>query len=401
MATLELRHVSMVYRGGDRAVDDLDLVVDDGELVVLVGPSGAGKTTVLRIVGGFETPTTGDVLIDGESVMGQDPRDRDVAMAFQDYVLYPHLTVAENIGFSLKMHRVPQAELERRVRDIARLLDVDDLLDRRPRTLSGGQRQRVALGRAIIRSPRLFLMDEPLSNLDTKRRIEARAEIMAIQRRLRITTLHVTHDQGEAMAMADRLGVMRRGRLLQVGTPLDVYARPADLFVARFIGSPPMTVLEADLVAEGEDVVVDAGRWSVPVRPETIAARPALRSLVGRRIGFGFRPESLQPDSVGPIVADVTSIEALGPDQVVHATVAGTPAAATPGGGEDDADEDEIAGDAGDADLRRGRAPVAVVLGAHRRVDRWQPLRLALDVDSAHFFDLDTGDALASPPSPG
>jgi multiple sugar transport system ATP-binding protein len=323
------------------------------------------------------------VLIDGEPVTHQGPRDRDIAMAFQDYVLYPHLTVAENIGFSLKVHQVPKADLERRIREVARLLDLEDLLGERPRTLSGGQRQRVALGRAIIRSPRLLLMDEPLSNLDTKRRVEARSEIVTIQRRLRITTLHVTHDQGEAMAMADRLGVMRHGRLVQLGTPTEVYTRPVDLFVARFIGSPPMTVLEADLVEDDDGIVVDAGRWRVPVPGETIDVRPDVRGLVGRRLGVGFRPQSLHLDPRGPIVADVASIEVLGADQVVQATVEGVPVAAENGGD----------------GIRRGRARMAVVLDAHRCVDPWRPLRLGLDADALHFFDLDTGAALAPAPT--
>ncbi|MFN0154982.1 MAG: ABC transporter ATP-binding protein, partial [Gaiella sp.] len=253
MGTVTFEGVGKVYPDGTRAVADLELNVADGEFMILVGPSGCGKTTALRMVAGLEKITEGEIRIADNVVNGLEPRRRDIAMVFQNYALYPHMTVAENIGFGLKMHGLPKAEVRRRVEKIAGTLDLKDLLSRKPRALSGGQRQRVAMGRAIVREPAAFLMDEPLSNLDAKLRVQMRAEISRIQRELRTTTIYVTHDQIEAMTMGDRVAVMRKGRLQQVDVPQQLYDHPANLFVASFIGSPSMNLVRAEVVRGESD----------------------------------------------------------------------------------------------------------------------------------------------------
>src|SRR5580704_13564964 len=253
MAAIRFEAVSKVYPDGTRAVDSLELTIGEGEFMVFVGPSGCGKTTALRMVAGLERITDGDIFIGDRRVNDVSSRDRDVAMVFQNYALYPHMTVAENLGFGLKLHGVKTAEIKSRVRDAAAALDLEDHLDRKPRALSGGQQQRVALGRAIVREPSVFLMDEPLSNLDAALRVQTRAEILKLQKRLATTTIYVTHDQVEAMTMGDRIAVMRRGMLQQIGTPEELYTRPANVFVATFIGSPSMNVLPAPAIAIGSD----------------------------------------------------------------------------------------------------------------------------------------------------
>src|SRR3954466_295644 len=248
MAVVELEHVAKVYDDGTRAVNDLNLDIQDGEFVVLVGPSGCGKTTALRMVAGLEEISEGVLKIGDRVVNDMTPRERDIAMVFQSYALYPHLTVYDNIAFSLKLHKTPKTEIDRRVRDAARILDLEPYLERKPRALSGGQRQRVAMGRAIVRNPSAFLMDEPLSNLDAQLRVQTRTQIAALQRRLGITTIYVTHDQVEAMTMGDRVAVMFDGRLQQIDSPNRLYARPANSLVARFIGSPAMNLHDVPLV---------------------------------------------------------------------------------------------------------------------------------------------------------
>ncbi|MGN6798457.1 MAG: ABC transporter ATP-binding protein, partial [Gaiellaceae bacterium] len=282
MAGITFDKVNKVYDDGMHAVTDLDLDVKDGELVVFVGPSGCGKTTALRMIAGLEEVSEGEIKIGDRVVNNLPPRDRDVAMVFQNYALYPHMTVAENIGFPLRMAKVSKAEAGSRIEETAKILGLEDHLRRKPRHLSGGQRQRVAMGRAIVRQPQVFLMDEPLSNLDAKLRVQMRAEISRIQRRLNVTTVYVTHDQVEAMTMGDRVAVLRRGVLQQFDIPQYLYEHPDNLFVASFIGSPAMNVVEGTLARNGDGAVCRIGSSELPIPPEILSRRPALAGYVGR-----------------------------------------------------------------------------------------------------------------------
>ncbi|MDJ0767280.1 MAG: ATP-binding cassette domain-containing protein [Ilumatobacter sp.] len=388
MSILELKRVSKVYPGGHVAVSDLDLAIDDGEFFVLVGPSGCGKTSVLRMVAGLEEATAGDILIDGERVNDETPQDRDVAMAFQQHALYPHMTVAENIGFSLRVHHVPKAKIDERVAEVARTLDLVDVLDEKPRRLSGGQQQRVAMGRAIIRGPRLLLMDEPMSNLDAKLRTEARFEILKIQHRLGATTMYVTHDQVEAMAMGDRIAVMRDGVIVQRGLPMDIYTEPVDLFVAQFIGSPMMNVYLAS-VERGDGSTDDAlelrfASFDIPLDRSVLDRHPWLHDSVGREVAVGIRPEDLERAPDGPIVASVTFTETLGPDQLVHGTIE---AVAVHQRGS----RVEVEDDAEPGEGIPNHATVRLITDSHDSIGMWAPLRLQPDTSRLYFFDLQTG----------
>ena len=280
MAEITLENLTKVYPDGTEAVTGLDLEVGNGEFVVFVGPSGCGKTTALRMVAGLETITSGTVRIDGHVVNDLPPKERDIAMVFQNYALYPHMNAHKNMGFALKMRGVPKDEVDRRVEEAARILGLSDSLQKKPRTLSGGQRQRVAMGRAIVRQPQAFLMDEPLSNLDAKLRVEMRAEISRIQRDLAVTTVYVTHDQVEAMTMGDRVAVMRKGELQQAAEPQELYDHPVNLFVAGFIGSPAMNMLEAKLQRDDGEMKVVTGSQEIALGQETLSQRPALRGYV-------------------------------------------------------------------------------------------------------------------------
>ena len=316
MAAIELIGVTKVFPGGERAVDGVDLRVDDGEFVVLVGPSGCGKTTTLRLVAGLEKPTDGRVLIDGRDVSGTAPRDRDVAMVFQNSALYPHMTVRQNLAFALKARRVPKATIADRLATAAEVLGIEGLLDRRPDALSGGERQRVSLGRAMVRRPAVQLLDEPLSDLDAALRLEMRAELKRLHAATGTTTLHVTHDQEEAMTLGDRLAVMTDGAIRQTGSPLEVYHRPADRRVAGLLGSPPMNFFEGRLRGEEGVVVFDGGSWRLCL-PAERAAAPV--EWVGRPVVLGVRPEAMSLRATGPLAgggnvlrAVVSVVEPLG-----------------------------------------------------------------------------------------
>jgi multiple sugar transport system ATP-binding protein len=329
MADVSFSHVKKVFPDGTTAVRDLTLEIDDGELVVLVGPSGCGKTTVLRMVAGLEDVSAGEIRVGGGVVNDVDPSERDIAMVFQTYALYPHMTVGENIGFPLRIAKLPPKERETQVREIARLLGLEAELDRKPRQLSGGQRQRVAMGRAIVRQPQVFLMDEPLSNLDASLRFQMRAEIANLQQRVGVTTIYVTHDQVEAMTIGNRVAVMRRGELLQFGNPQEIYDRPVDLFVARFIGSPPMNLVEGELQRNG-GYAVSLGARVVPLDGSETPDRGALDRYVGRSVVIGLRPERLEDAAVTSDVPPerriggvVTLRETLGSDVLVHFEVEG------------------------------------------------------------------------------
>src|SRR4051812_45906285 len=298
MAEIVLKELGKRYPNGFEAVKELSLDIQEGELLVLVGPSGCGKTTALRMIAGLEDISSGDLFIGGRRMNDVPERDRDIAMVFQSYALYPHMTVAQNIGFALKIARRPRKEIKERVNETARLLAIEQLLDRRPKQLSGGQRQRVAMGRAIIRQPQVFLMDEPLSNLDANLRVQMRGEIEALQRRLGVTTVYVTHDQVEAMTMGDRVAVLRDGVLQQVDTPGAVYDRPANLFVAGFIGSPPMNLVHAPIDAGDDGLMVRLGDATVTI-PRLVAERRGLDDWVGKRAIVGIRPEDLHGPKPG------------------------------------------------------------------------------------------------------
>ena len=329
MADVGFSQVNKVYPDGMTAVRDLTLEIDDGELVVLVGPSGCGKTTVLRMVAGLEDVSGGEIRVGGRVVNDVDPAERDIAMVFQTYALYPHMTVGENIAFPLKIAKLAPQERTSRARDVARLLGLEAELDRKPRQLSGGQRQRVAMGRAIVRQPQVFLMDEPLSNLDASLRFQMRAEIANLQQRIGVTTIYVTHDQVEAMTIGNRVAVMRGGELLQLGDPQELYDRPSELFVARFIGSPPMNLIEGELSREG-GYAVAVGSRVVPLDEAEAGERGALDSYVGRSVVIGLRPERLEDAAVASDVPAarrigglVTLRETLGSDVLVHFEVEG------------------------------------------------------------------------------
>src|SRR5215831_15605253 len=297
MADVVFNEVDKVYDNGVQAVFELSLDVGDGEFLVLVGPSGCGKTTALRMVAGLEDISGGTVSIGGRVVNELSPKERDIAMVFQNYALYPHLNVAENIAFGLRLRKAPKDVINERVSWAAKLLDLTPYLDRRPKELSGGQRQRVAMGRAIVRHPQAFLMDEPLSNLDAKLRVQMRSEISRIQRSLGVTTLYVTHDQTEAMTLGQKVAVLQKGVLQQVGTPQDLYRTPTNAFVGAFIGSPAMNMLEATLTDDGGRLAVQVGSHRLSVPHDALSMRPALSSYIGRRLALGIRPEDLEDAS--------------------------------------------------------------------------------------------------------
>jgi multiple sugar transport system ATP-binding protein len=395
LARLTFADVVKVYPDGTRAVESLTLEAADGELVVLVGPSGCGKTTALRMVAGLEEVTSGEILIDDRVINLVEPRTRDVAMVFQNYALYPNMTVAENIGFPLRVGRVRRRERDERVLAVARTLGLEEHLGRKPRHLSGGQRQRVAMGRAIIRQPRVFLMDEPLSNLDAKLRVQMRAEISKIQRRLGVTTLYVTHDQVEAMTVGDRVAVMRGGVLQQYATPEQVYSRPANLFVASFVGSPPMNLVEGILSERGGRLYVAIGSRSIAVLDSEVAGHPSLAGRLGRRVVVGVRPERISarvaesPDD-RTIGGTVVVREALGSDVLVHFHL---PQEVPVMSGEtrrlahDTNDPTEI------EDLDR-RTTFIARLEPGASATEGEPIDLWLADPSLSFFDQETGHAL-------
>ena len=323
MATIDIRAVRKSY-GTTEVIKGIDCAVGDGELLVMLGPSGCGKSTLLRMVAGLERISEGEIAIGGQVVNALEPKDRNIAMVFQNYALYPHMSVYENMAYGLKIRGTPKPEIDRAVREAAAILELTPFLDRRPRQLSGGQRQRVAMGRAIVRDPQVFLFDEPLSNLDAKLRNQMRVEIRKLQRRLGVTALYVTHDQVEAMTLADRIMVMHAGVAEQVGTPLEIYARPATTFVAGFIGAPPMNFVAAEIAADGRSILLPGGL--AIAMPQHLA-----QGQGGRRITLGVRPEHLhlvapsEGDVPIPLVIDL--VEALGADTVVHGTIAGSDAA--------------------------------------------------------------------------
>jgi multiple sugar transport system ATP-binding protein len=388
MATVVMENVNKVYDNGYHAIHDLSLDISDGEFLVLVGPSGCGKSTALRMIAGLETISNGEMRIGEKVVNDVEPKDRDIAMVFQNYALYPHMTVYDNIGFALKLAKVPKEEIDKRVRKAADTLELTTYLDRKPGQLSGGQRQRVAMGRAIVRQPAAFLMDEPLSNLDAKLRVQMRAEIAALQRDLGVTTFYVTHDQIEAMTMGDRVAVIKDGYLQQVDTPQNLYDKPGNVFVAAFIGSPSMNLFEGQLSFNGEGASVKLGSQTLTLSPESLAARPGLRNYDGKKLVIGIRPEDFEDAALAGNVPDGTTlksqvqlIEALGSEIMCHFSL------------------DAPVVDSGDPDAVEEAGVTANTVGRFHPRSRARigdSLSIAVSTENMHFFDRETRQAIWS-----
>jgi len=390
VAQVTLDKVSKVYPDGFQAVHDLDLEIRDGEFLVLVGPSGCGKSTALRMVAGLEEITSGELKIGGRRVNESAPKERDIAMVFQNYALYPHMTVFDNIAFALKLAKVPKDEIDERVHKAAEILELTENLDRKPGQLSGGQRQRVAMGRAIVRQPSAFLMDEPLSNLDAKLRVQMRAEIARIQRELGVTTLYVTHDQIEAMTMGDRVAVIKAGILQQVDTPQNLYDEPDNVFVAAFIGSPSMNLYHGTLSDAGDGgASLSIGSQSVDVPASLLERRPGMKDQLGKPVTVGIRPEDMEDATLKPdhpmgqrFKTEVELVEALGSELMVHAHI----------------DAPKV--DSGDPDVvdevtsASGNTPLVARFSPRSRVGRGETIEVAVAVDNLYFFDAEDGLAV-------
>ena len=393
MAAIALEQLTKTYADGTQAVQSLDLEVADGEFVVFVGPSGCGKTSALRMIAGLEEITAGTVTVAGRVVNDLPPRARDMAMIFQNYALYPHMNAYDNMAFGLKMRNLDRAEIRRRVESAAEILGLSDVLRKRPRHLSGGQRQRVAMGRAIVREPVAFLMDEPLSNLDAKMRVQMRAEIARIQRDLKVTTIYVTHDQSEAMTLGDRVCVMRGGVLQQVDRPQVLYERPANLFVAGFIGSPAMNLVEAELAGEENALRTRFGPHELALPAAVVAARPALRGYAGRRIALGIRPEDIDVGSGeggSRLTVNVDIREDMGSEVFLHFAVDAPPVKAE--------QLRELVGDealeAADAQTHHHGSPFIAKVSRGAEAREGSAVTLTVNTRLLHFFDLASGAAI-------
>ena len=395
MAGVVFQNVAKVYPDGTRAVDDLTLAVRDGEFVVIVGPSGSGKTTALRMLAGLEEISEGTISI-GDRVVNQVPsRDRNVAMVFQSYALYPHLSVFENIAFGLKVNKVPRPAIRQRVQQAAELLDLRDYLDRKPGALSGGQRQRVAMGRAIVREPAVFLMDEPLSNLDAQLRVHMRAEVGRLQRQLGTTTIYVTHDQVEAMTMGDRVAVMRNGRLQQFATPQELYNRPANVFVGGFIGSPAMNLVDGTIQRSNGDITVLLGGQRLAIDASVLMQRPLLGAYDGRQVIVGIRPETIEDAALARdaredrlLHGSVELREELGPELFVHFSAPDVQLAETATIGELPRDTGTLRASSDSGAVLVGR------FGPDSEVREGRPVDAVVDTGRLHFFDAQTGSGI-------
>ena len=379
MSTLRMNNLQKRYDNGFEAVPGLDLEIHDGEFLVLVGPSGCGKSTVLRMVAGLEDISGGDLLIDEVVVNGMGPQQRDIAMVFQSYALYPNMTVADNIAFAMKLRKTDKVEMAAKVAEVAELLELTAVLDRKPGQLSGGQRQRVAMGRAIVRNPKLFLMDEPLSNLDAKLRVQTRAEISKLQRRLGVTTMYVTHDQIEAMTMGDRVAVLRRGILMQCASPSDLYESPENLFVAQFIGSPSMNVVRGSVSVSNDSIDLRVGAQTISLTGEAAARLQGLRSYDGRDIAVGICSEALGGDGTAIVEVTVDLVEMLGSELLVHCTV-DAPSVRAIDSGIEISDQRE--------------SSIVASLDPRHPVKVGDRVALTVDTLRMHAFDLESGAAI-------
>ncbi|MDO8390571.1 MAG: sn-glycerol-3-phosphate ABC transporter ATP-binding protein UgpC [Actinomycetota bacterium] len=380
MSTVSMVNLQKRYANGFEAVPGLDLQINDGEFLVLVGPSGCGKSTVLRMVAGLEDISGGDLLIDDVRVNAMGPQQRDIAMVFQSYALYPNMTVGENIAFAMKLRKTDKAEIKAKVAEVAELLELTPVLDRKPGQLSGGQRQRVAMGRAIVRQPKLFLMDEPLSNLDAKLRVQTRAEISKLQRRLGVTTVYVTHDQVEAMTMGDRVAVLRRGELMQVATPEMLYSDPANLFVAQFIGSPSMNVVRGSVAsADPSGITLDIAGQTLRLTGDAAGRLSGLAARVGEDIAVGIRPEALEGDGDASIDVLVDLVEMLGSGKLAHCTIEAPSVRST---------------DTGVEISERNESTVIASLDPRHTVRAGERVSFTLDTHRLHAFDVTTGAAI-------
>jgi multiple sugar transport system ATP-binding protein len=395
VAGIIMNSVGKVYPGGTRAIEDVNLEIGDGEFVVLVGPSGCGKSTLLRMVAGLEEISEGTITIDDKVVNDVPPKDRNIAMVFQNYALYPHMSVFDNMAFGLKLRKMPKDEIKRRVEEAARVLEIGEFLERKPKALSGGQRQRVAMGRAIVREPAAFLMDEPLSNLDAKLRVQMRSELGLLHARLKTTTLYVTHDQVEAMTMGDRVAVIRKGILQQADTPRELYDRPMNLFVAGFIGSPSMNFVYGTLEADGDSTYLRFAQTKLRVHPSTLSARPGLAGYKGRELVVGMRPESFEVkaaagagyDSEAILPVEVELVEQLGSEAYVHFSKQVAPVV-TP-------DIQELLEDQGADESTLGdETTFTARVNPDYAPKPGTSAELVVETSKLHFFDKETGAAV-------
>ena len=401
MAEITLDGIGKIYPDGTRAVGDFDLAIGDGEFLVLVGPSGCGKTTVLRMIAGLEDITEGTISIGDRVVNDVEPKDRDIAMVFQNYALYPHMSVRDNMAFGLKLRKFKKEEIDRRVSDTVDILEITEFLERKPKALSGGQRQRVAMGRAIVREPAAFLMDEPLSNLDAKLRVQMRAELERLSARLGTTTVYVTHDQVEAMTLGDRVAVLRAVsasrpyNLQQVGPPTELYDHPVNLFVAGFIGSPAMNLMYGTLESRGQEVWLKAGEYEIKVDSRSLDAHPGVEKRMGQELVIGIRPHSMEaavvagPDDKRTIRAEVEATEMLGAETFVHFS-GKRPPVITP-------DIEELLADTGQTASSLGDTSKFVArVSPDARVRRGESIDLIVDTAKLHFFESSSGDRIGA-----
>ena len=391
MGAIKITNIGKIYPNGTRALEDVNIEINDGEFVVLVGPSGCGKTTLLRMVAGLEDITEGEIFI-GEKVVNEvAPKDRDIAMVFQNYALYPHMSVYDNMAFSLKLRKLPKSEIDKKVKDAARTLEISELLERKPKALSGGQRQRVAMGRAIVRSPEAFLMDEPLSNLDAKLRVQMRAELGQLHTQLETTTLYVTHDQVEAMTMGDRVAVIRKGELQQIDTPREIYLYPKNIFVAGFIGSPSMNFVYADVKVSGSSVKLSFANETITCSGDTVNK---LKNVDGKQIVLGLRPEAFE-DSIyakdseytESISIKVTLLEQLGSDSYIHFYKDIKPV-------QTEAIEEILADEGEDITVLGDETKFIARINPNSTVKEGEEITLSIDPSKLHFFDPESGKAL-------
>ena len=391
MGAIDIKSAGKIYPNGTRALEDVNITINDGEFVVLVGPSGCGKTTLLRMVAGLEDITEGEISIGDKTVNDVAPKDRDIAMVFQNYALYPHMSVFDNMAFSLKLRKLPKDEIEQKVKEAAKTLEISELLDRKPKALSGGQRQRVAMGRAIVRNPQAFLMDEPLSNLDAKLRVQMRAELGQLHTQLQTTTLYVTHDQVEAMTMGDRVAVIRTGELQQIDTPREIYLKPKNIFVAGFIGSPSMNFVYANVGVNKSSIQLNFGNDQIEYKGEKLGE---LKAFENKEIVMGIRPEAFEDGNYAnasefseSIKVSVSLLEQLGSDSYIHFYKDIKPV-------QTEAIEEILADEGEDISVLGDNTKFIARINPNSTVVEGKEIELKIDPSKLHFFDPETGDAI-------